>query len=159
MQTALTYRGSRLTRSVSDVGWIVNGILVPLTWNGALSLVDSRTIGPAPFSLICKECGERELAHYFEKCRKQLIAKVMCFSCDHFDGFLHRQGDRVFAHNGHVYTIGSGKGYMKGFGGRKFKVTWPDGTEIEGNDLWHGGDIPEHFHERFKTRAARLEWL
>lgn len=158
MRTGLRYRGAHLTREVGDKGWIVDGVFVPLTWNGALALVDSRNIGPAPFSLICRECGERELAIYIEECRQRLMVKSLCFGCDHFDELHHRLGKRTFAHNGSVYTIGSSRAFMKGFGGRRFKVTWLDGHVVEGDSLWHNGEVPEHFRDRFAD-TARLEWV
>lgn len=158
MMLGFRYRGSHFSREVGDEGWAVDGVCIPMTWNGALSLVDGRNIGPAPFSLTCCECGDRDFATYMEPCRTRMIAKSMCFTCDFYDERHKTLGHHTFAAGGCVYTLGCAGDYPKGFGGARFRATWPDGHVVEGDSLWSNGHVPAHWLERFADTVS-LEWL
>src|SRR6266498_3893081 len=82
-----------------------------------------------------------------------------CFDCAFWHGYLENEvGGVVIEHdNGHGgmelrhYWFDPGKpiapagrGFL-GFGGHKFTIKFFDGREVETNDLWHQGTIPDHF--------------
>ena len=63
--------------------------------------------------------------------------------------------------NGHLYTDGGHKSNPRntsflGHAGREFKIKMNDGAEIFTNNLWHGGEIPEHHREILCDNAVFL---
>lgn len=111
----------------------------------------------------CVECGEFESAHYMEPTRQRLIAKQLCFGCDHWLNIMVRQNAKDLAIIDHwVYNVHDGvkdprnKSHL-GFGGRQFKIIWTDGRVKESNNVWCSGKIPERFWERMPDNAKHLD--
>ncbi len=109
----------------------------------------------------CKECGAIEFAGYVNE--KDLIDKQQCFNCNLWikrsgeikDNTLivMRNGKMDFLSDGGAQPPGTGG---LGFGGAKWKYYKLGETEniIETNNMWHGGDIPEHLHSLFTINAV-----
>lgn len=54
------------------------------------------------------------------------------------------------------YVIGDDKSAFKGFDGRKFKITYLDGTVVYSQNLWHQGTIPEDFRHLFANNVSSV---
>ena len=165
MSTTTYYRGVRLDRIKHGVEWTelwhVAGDFGEYPWNDALALVDTFSQEPEEPSLICCECGRRELpATWIEEVHDHLFELQMCFNCafwfDWLEEFQQRP-DKKFVVAGTAYTIchapEKGLTTFRGFGGRNFKIRWPDGREAESGNLWCQGDVPKHWRERLPDTA------
>lgn len=42
---------------------------------------------------------------------------------------------------------------FKGFGGRKFKIRFNDGTEVTTRNLWHNGEVPDEWRDKLPDTA------
>jgi hypothetical protein len=77
----------------------------------------------------------------------------ICFSCAFW---LNLTNDKeLIVINGNAYSLGKGDG--GGFAGRRFDIRMNSGKEITTHDLWHRGEIPEHFRDRLKDNAVFLK--
>lgn len=94
--------------------------------------------------MTCKECESEE---------EVLYPIGLCYECYFWtDLFKHSPNNVVI--DGKCYHIDPNeKAKHKGFGGRKFKIRFLDGTLVETTNLWLNGEIPEHFRERFPNNA------
>ena len=54
------------------------------------------------------------------------------------------------------YVIGDENSPFKGFDGRKFKITYLDGSEVHTSNLWHQGIIPEEFRSLFTNNVSSV---
>jgi hypothetical protein len=114
-------------------------------------------------SYTCKECTklvEEKKLPYSEALNKELIFKQLCFSCNFWCirclGVESLKSVRV---NGLHYWIGNtcgGDKKFRGFGGRRFVIRFMGGREVTTTNLWHQGEIPEHFRERLPDNATFL---
>lgn len=104
----------------------------------------------------CRECGRLFTTNYSEPSKRQMLAAHVCFSCNHWLGFVgNRKGIRV--HGRHYMDGGNTTGENKqwnGFGGDIFKVCMADGKKFQTNNMWHQGTIPEHFKYRLPDNAT-----
>lgn len=104
----------------------------------------------------CKTCGQLFCNHYSHK---DLSIEGNCFSCDFWFDKVGRSKNIVV--NGTLYSDGGTKdrstysGFL-GHGGRIFNIKMNDGREFTTNNLWCGGDIPEHFRELIPDNAIFL---
>lgn len=74
---------------------------------------------------------------------------------DFWQRIVNRAADpRSFVANGHSYWIGESTDYPKGFGGRRWRITFLDGRIVECDSLWHQGEIPAEWRERLPDNAA-----
>lgn len=106
----------------------------------------------------CRECGMPDDARYAN--RGQLLERQLCFRCDLWTDRLTtaRTDPQAFVSDDFVfYGIGPGgrSPEHSGFAGRRFTITWHDGsTPTESHDLWYGGPVPAHFRDRFTPTAT-----
>ena len=114
---------------------------------------------------ICKECAkvvEEKKLTYSEALRKQLISRQLCFSCNFWcNRCLGTRSPRSVRVDGRHYWIGnvcSGDKKSQGFGGRRFVIRFIEGRKVTTTNLWHQGEIPEHFRERLPDNATFLSY-
>lgn len=101
----------------------------------------------------CQECNDwvslASVGSTFDLQKLQL-----CFSCafwmEKVD--LDKQGISIRVKGKH-YIVGKDFSYSKGFGGKHWKIKFHDGREIETNNLWFQGVIPERFRNRLPDNA------
>lgn len=182
MFVAVTYRGyrvvwagDRLHLHDPEDAWGVHeggpeplkpAVFGPAPWNAALEWVDARAEeGPEGIwpPMRCSECGQRELGEYLAEVRARLLLHVMCLRCDHW---RERAGWLVAGHNpdGNAVLVAGGRFYtvcpdardrgFKGFGGRPWVVTWPDGRVVRTRNLWCGGVVPSLWRGRLPDTAV-----
>ena len=83
-----------------------------------------------------------------------------CFECSLWRNRLPLVGNPdVAIIDGTFYTIGdeNDPSPFKGFGGDKFVINFKDGRQITTTNLWCGGDIPEHWKDKFPNNAD-FDW-
>jgi hypothetical protein len=58
--------------------------------------------------------------------------------------------------DGQHYLFHETDSFIKGFGGRRFKIQFFDGRNIETNNLWFQGEIPDQFRSMLPDNAVFL---
>lgn len=101
----------------------------------------------------CVECGAPDNGTW--QGREVLLQASLCMDCAGWRGRVEKQ-PQVVSEDFGIYSIGKGGGpaSCKGFGGRKWVVTFTDGREVHTDDLWSGGQVPEWFRDRFTPNAT-----
>lgn len=129
-----------------------------------------RTTHPEEFlGTHCLKCGfENPHLAYGEPVKSQMRGRQLCFSCNFWINRIEKfdeDGDRTYLTvDGAVYSfytkepmVDKSKHGFLGFGGRVWWIYFPStDTRIKTNNLWHGGDVPEHFRDRIKDNAEFL---
>ena len=100
----------------------------------------------------CTKCNKTVIPYFLDN-------KRVCFSCHFWDETLKR--DKTYPP--HKVCIIDGVHYViapedstdpfRGFGGHKFQIEFFDGTKVTTTNLWHQGEIPEIWKEKFKNNA------
>jgi len=75
----------------------------------------------------------------------------ICFNCAFWVNKIEEKSNNRVIIDGHHYVACSGNG--GGMGGRKFKIRFNDGREIEATNLWSQGEIPEIFRDQLSDNA------
>lgn len=110
----------------------------------------------------CHECGKIEKLSWFHEINQKLHDQKLCFNCNFWTELIAVKDDpnTVRASNmygePHHYIIGpvtTGSLRWLGYGGNKFIIGFFDGRNVETRNLWHQGEIPEHFQERLPLNA------
>lgn len=103
----------------------------------------------------CKECRKEIEYCYLNK--DTLAERSLCFNCNFWTELFGTPNAIVMESHGkrNQYMAGpdTGRKSDKGFGGQYWKIKFNDGRILETNDLWHQGEIPEHFYGRFPVNA------
>lgn len=84
--------------------------------------------------------------------------KDNCFTCNFWAEKIEAVNDpRSVRIDGGHYWIGDEDptNRFRGFGGRRFNIKFHDGREVQTTNLWHQGQIPEHFRDILPDNA---EW-
>lgn len=104
----------------------------------------------------CKVCGAPiESGYAFSN---EMFEKQLCFSC-HFWNEKYEIDQKRKPHtfaviNGSHYYLEPSKKYgMLGMCGINHKIRFADGFETECNNLWHQGEIPEAWKDKFPNNA------
>jgi hypothetical protein len=109
----------------------------------------------------CTECGKQETGSWIGSCGKRLKELGYCFHCDFWLGYTRQRDNfRVARIDGVHYYVGKEENCdkrWKGFGGRRFKIRFHDGREVETDNLWCQGGIPAEFKDRLPDNAIFLE--
>lgn len=177
MKTSTIYRGVRINRlNLSSISqgcyggewtelWLVGGNGdAPMTWNAACAWVDevsglSDECGYEGPPFYCGDCGERELLHWDDSFRNQLLAHRMCFSCNHLRKWSEAHSanpDSMFVAGGERFTIapdGERSLGTLGYGGARFVIERPDGQRIVTHNLWRQGEVPPGWRDRLPDTA------
>lgn len=116
--------------------------------------------------MTCQKCGKEDtdFTHYSEHCieREIMERENVCFACAFWVNAQqeHKNDPRYFVADGNSYWIGDEhSGSDRGFGGAKFRVTYPDGRVVETTNLWHQGDIPEWLRPEMPDNAKLSGWM
>lgn len=103
--------------------------------------------------MTCKECGNPL------ECVPDWVINppTLCYECYFWTDLFNHSPNNVVI-DGKCYHIDPNEqAKYKGFGGRKFKIRFLDGTLAETTNLWLNGEIPEHFRGRFPNNAEFIE--
>jgi DNA-directed RNA polymerase subunit RPC12/RpoP len=108
-----------------------------------------------PKSYICPSCGKSfERRHTPES-----YIGNNCFDCSFWLGKTdypdYMKNHQVII-NGQHYLFHDTDSFIKGFGGRRFKIQFFDGRIIETNNLWFQGEIPDQFRSILQDNAVFL---
>jgi len=133
------------------------GIWTSLTcgYSSLDELIVKADIQPNP----CSICGRIYSARYIKEVRAQLLAENICHSCHFWNGYVRIKNDPAIARiRGKHYKVvkETGPDYpasCKGYGGSRFIIRWNDGREITTTNLWHQGEIPDHFRAELPDNA------
>jgi hypothetical protein len=112
----------------------------------------------------CQECGD-EIDFRFSNYR-ELQERRVCFSCNFW---LKRvtelqSGDKRYLSLGGVFHSVATFGFLnrgnpewRGYAGRRWRITYLDGSEETTDDLWCRGRIPDRFKDRLKDNIKSLK--
>ena len=106
----------------------------------------------------CVCCGKHEEATYIGN--EGMTEKKLCFSCNIWEARVGEASDPgVIIVDGYWYSDAGDvanprHGQTLGFAGRRFRGTKFDGTRIDTNNMWGGGEIPVHFRDRIPDNAT-----
>lgn len=115
---------------------------------------------------LCMQCHSKKLSDCFacEKCGSidspsnwisgTLIGNL-CYTCSFWQARVYeKDDDRTVRINGVHYQIGieSAHGF-RGFGGRQYKIKFPEGRIVTTTNLWTQGEIPEIWKDQLPDNA------
>lgn len=111
----------------------------------------------------CKLCGNEYQVTVSEHCAEYnfMVMEQICFYCAFWRVKQQNKADpRQIVTDGNMYYIGdenaSGRQSWRGFGGSKFVlVNIATGEVTVTTNLWHNGEIPEHFRAFFPDTHIR----
>ena len=108
----------------------------------------------------CKTCGNKISFTFGEDRNKELEDSQHCFDCNFWDTrLIEMQTDpNYYVANGNLFWDGGhGKtdifGY-KAHGGYPFYIKCHDGRKVTTDNLWHNGEIPPEWIEKFPNTAV-----
>lgn len=107
--------------------------------------------------IICSVCGKKQnLNEYASDFSKNLKRYVMCFHC-HF-WMIDVGASNYVVIDGAAYSIGEEEwDGIRGYGGKRFIIKRKNGCIIETTNLWHRGDVPDEFKDKFLDDAVFLK--
>lgn len=113
----------------------------------------------------CTIC-EREDADFthYGMCEERQVMEErgVCFNCAFWiiNQKKHAEYPNYFIADGNSYYIGDEHAKSEhGFGGARFRVTFPDGRVVETTNLWHQGTIPEWQRPERPDNAKLSGWM
>lgn len=108
---------------------------------------------------ICRECGKHETGSWMADKQEDLEARQLCFGCGFWEEHVDRKDNSNVARiDGVHYIIGNpNQRRFRGFAGRRFEIIFDDGREVETNNLWCQGKIPQRFKDRLPNNAVFKE--
>ena len=105
----------------------------------------------------CAECGKSHSGDWMDDVAEELISRGVCFQCNFWlEKVEIAKQEKAVRIKGRHYIIGLEDPQVRmfrGSGGTKFTVSFFDGRVVETTNLWHQGQIPEHFRERLPDNA------
>lgn len=112
----------------------------------------------------CVVCSKDETLHWNEHCNAKLTLLHQCFNCNfwsekvewaHFGDEHYELAVRV---NGQHFLISEdpkpGQNGFFGYGGSAFYIHFHGGRKVISRNVWHQGDIPEHFKHLLPDNAV-----
>lgn len=108
--------------------------------------------------LACTYCGAPDVARTAE--REWMLANSVCFICKCWLANEQKYGGKpeqvITSDYRHCVIVPStgGPAAHKGFGGRKWEITFTDGRVVETDNLWSQGEIPPWMRDRFTPNAS-----
>lgn len=114
----------------------------------------------------CVECGKVIDFYYVKETDDKMRERQMCFKDNFWADLLERDQTGEY-----VAVVSEKYGHFipgheddspnssRGFGGAKVLIKFHTGIEVESTNMWHQGEIPEHWRGegRFEPNAE-LEW-
>lgn len=111
--------------------------------------------------IICSVCGKKQnLNKYASDFSGNLKRYVMCFNC--YFWMVDVGASNYVVIDGVAYSIGEEDlngdfDGPRGHGGRRFIIRRKNGCIIETTNLWHRGDVPDAFRDKFPDDAVFLK--
>lgn len=111
-----------------------------------------------PNAYRCVECGMLADANDYHG-GERMKADGTCFYCDLWRQRVRDSGPGDIVVDGIMYAYDprhpkkGGEKFLLGHGGREFKILLADGSTVVTNNLWCGGNVPEHFRSRLPDNA------
>lgn len=98
----------------------------------------------------CRECGGPA-----DPLHPQLMKdEKLCFRCWHWLRLVAvKDKPTTVRAKGHHYQMGDDRDPFPGFAGATWTVKFHDGRVVTTKNLWHQGEVPEHFRERLPDNA------
>lgn len=108
-------------------------------WPGYVEILeDGQQCGGCPADQAAQELARREEGH------RDFWQRIVD----------RRDNPRSFVANGHSYWIGKSTDFPKGFGGRRWAITFYDGRTVECDSLWHQGEVPATWRAQLPDTAT-----
>lgn len=110
--------------------------------------------------ITCQICGVTQQATYSEPTKSNMVERQLCFHCLFWTELLEADRTDMFVAEGHHYHIGPEEGggpggiRARGYGGRKHFVQFKDGRRVTTTNLWHQGEVPKRFRDKFPDDAT-----
>jgi hypothetical protein len=110
---------------------------------------------------VCHLCGNHEKGSWSDDVRLKMLSEQICFSCNFWSEI---KAEAKAYPNIHVvtedwaqYSVGDdcAKG-ERGFGGTKYIIVLPEGSEIHTSNLWYRGVVPRHMRASWVKRFVKL---
>ena len=107
---------------------------------------------------VCSKCGKEYVNHYDGDVSFIMEAENVCFTCA-FWIWQHRvdqEGKRKYAIiNGKHYVLDphTDRNWPVGSCGRVYTIRFHNGETVVCDNLWHQGEIPEHFRDIMPDNA------
>ena len=107
----------------------------------------------------CTMCGKEHTNHYDGEISDIMNERGVCFHCAFWiwQHSVDEQGKRDFAIiDGHHYVLEphTDIAWPVGMGGAEHRIRFNDGREVVCDNLWHQGEIPEHFRDVMPDNAV-----
>ena len=107
---------------------------------------------------ICRVCGKESQNTYSGDISLIMKEFGCCFTCAFWiwQHRLDQEGNRVWAIiDGKHYVLcpHTDANWPVGMGGQRFTILFNDGRVVECDNLWHQGQIPEHFRDVMQDNA------
>lgn len=88
-------------------------------------------------------------------CFTKGVKRMFCDSCSFWISKAEKRDEpHIVRANGQQYAIHPDSETEKGFAGRKFKIRFNDGREVETHNLWHQGRIPQLWAPVLRNNAT-----
>jgi len=114
--------------------------------------------------ITCCKCGMEDVNCFVEPVHTNMVKHRLCYNCLFWMEMIDKdktRPEKVVIAEGHHYLIEpdppAGYRGFTGFGGAKFVIQFKDGRRVESRNVWHQGDIPQHFREHFPDNAEFVE--
>jgi hypothetical protein len=105
----------------------------------------------------CRICGDYVSAHFIEPLNSELIKENICFECHHWSRIEKTLSDKrrfIIDNNSYWQENDNPNAAFQGHGGSLFRIKRFDSDDIiPTRNLWHQGEIPEHWRERIPNNA------
>lgn len=107
--------------------------------------------------IICSVCGKKQnLNKYALNFSKNLKRYVMCFHC--YFWMVDVGASNYVVIDGVAYSVGEEDwNGSRGYGGRRFIIKRKNGCIIDTTNLWHRGNVPDYFRDKFSDDAVFLK--
>ncbi len=109
-----------------------------------------------PKTYKCPCCGKR----FTRRLAPDAYVENNCYDCSfwlvkvNYPHYMVRHQVIISGH--HYMWYAETAGFIRGFGGRRFKIQFLDGRIVETNNLWHNGQVPERFRSMLPDNAEFL---
>lgn len=110
----------------------------------------------------CAKCGKEAVNHYVGEIAMIMDEEGLCFECAYWV-WQHRldySGKRKFAIvDGYHYVLAphTDTNWLVGSCGQKYHFLFNNGEELVCDNVWHQGQVPEHFRDIMPDNATLID--
>lgn len=113
-------------------------------------------------TITCSGCGAAAKLRYSGDIGERMREETICFTCAFWQEMIEQDAGEpanVVIVDGRHYLVRPDLApekpkFLAGFGGARFSIRWHDGRTAVCHNLWHQGEIPEHFREQLPDNAV-----